>query len=421
MIDVTIPPSKSIAQRLIFLGSMGPGGTIKNIPENDDVASLWNGLNSIQEGYSKRLNFSNEISCDGFKGHLKGGVTVSAKLGGLPARLLIASAMRSVLPVIITGEGRLLKRSMRSLFYGVNSGGGQVSSIESKSYLPVAVKSLSSELSENILIPMTYSSQSATAFLLLAATSTSSHTIKLEKPIYSQSYLDMTIDLICKFGGIIEKHEDEKFLCLKISPVVRKINASVPGDASSGVFAVAASIITGEKMCIHDWFADGLQPDDKVISVLKSWGVKFKKTSVGIQVDPSLCRPNKEIDCSCFPDGAIALAAIAANYDYAINLKGLDTWPYKESNRLESVALSLSKLGVTVNCGKNNMVICGPIQNGGNVDTFGDHRLAFLGGVLSLTEEGVQVKKPEVVSKSWPNFWNELSSWRRSLPQAGIV
>ena len=421
MIEVIIPPSKSIAQRLIFLCLMGPGGTIKNIPDSDDVVSLWNGLNSIKDGCVKRLNFSNVISSGTFKKELKGGVTVSAKLGGLPARLLIASAIRSTSPVIITGEGRLLNRSMKSIFYGIDSAGGEITSLESKYYLPVKVKSLSAELSKNIFIPTNYSSQSATAFLLLAATSASLHTIKLEKPIYSKAYLDMTIDLISKFGGVIEKYEDEDFLYLKTEPVTKKIIASVPIDASSGVFAIAAAVLTGKKMCIHNWFVDGSQPDDKIISLLKSWGVGFERSSLGIQVIPNLCHPNKEVDCSSFPDGAIALAAIAAKYDYPIKLKGLDTWPYKESNRLEAVALSLNKLGVAVDCGKNHMTICGPIQCGGELDTFEDHRLAFLGGVVSLVQEGIKVKKPEVVSKSWPNFWNELASWRRSLPQAGIV
>ena len=421
MIITNIPSSKSLAQRAIFLASMGPGGSINSIPYCDDVIALIEGIKSIRYGAQKKCIYSSEVNFDSFSDPLVGGVKVSARLGGLPARLLIAASTCASKSVIVTGNKPLLLRPMDSVVEAIKSFSVDVSYLKSKHNLPIRIEKNNKKKSYEIDIPSSHTSQSSTAILLLCAVSKKSYKINIKKPIYSKSYLQMTLDLISNFGGHVTKFEDQSSISISIKPITCKINITIPGDASSGVFLIAASVLTKSKIRINNWFPNGMQPDEKLIELFKKWGVIFHTDSFGLTVDPVKCLPDKVIDCELFPDGAIALAAVAANCNYEIILKGLDTWKYKESNRLETVKELLKSLGVAVSINESEMSINGPIKSRADIHTHDDHRVAFLGGILSLRYPGINIKNPNVVTKSWPNFWNQLDNFKRTVKHIGIV
>ncbi|MFP4600990.1 MAG: hypothetical protein ACLFVJ_22260, partial [Persicimonas sp.] len=116
-----------------------------------------------------------------------------------------------------------------------------------------------------------------------------------------------------------------------------------------------------------------------------------------------------EVDLSESPDLAPVLAAVATQIDPAVEIVGAAHLRHKESDRIGDLAEALAQVGVTIEPRDDGMRIPSGVQtprDGASWPTFGDHRLAMAGLLLTAGGVSLQIEAPMVVAKSYPNFWH---------------
>ncbi len=138
-------------------------------------------------------------------------------------------------------------------------------------------------------------------------------------------------------------------------------------------------------------------------------GVPITQTQVGLKVERAQRMNGVRVDLRNSPDLFPVLVALCALAYGESDLHGAPQLVHKESNRLEAMATLIEKLGRPVKRKPDGLEILGeePVKAGGpfEFDSDQDHRLAFAGAVLSAAGIPVRVLRPEVVSKSLPDFW----------------
>jgi 3-phosphoshikimate 1-carboxyvinyltransferase len=116
-----------------------------------------------------------------------------------------------------------------------------------------------------------------------------------------------------------------------------------------------------------------------------------------------------DVDLSGSPDGALVIAVLCLFASGASRLRGLGSLRFKESDRLAAMATELARLGAGARVEGDELIIEPGTPRSGRVDTYGDHRIAMALSIAGLRVPGLEIADPEVVSKTWPGFWDMLS------------
>ncbi|MCL2456754.1 MAG: 3-phosphoshikimate 1-carboxyvinyltransferase [Defluviitaleaceae bacterium] len=121
-------------------------------------------------------------------------------------------------------------------------------------------------------------------------------------------------------------------------------------------------------------------------------------------------RKFSEVDARAIPDLIPVLAAVASVGEGTTIFKNAARLRLKESDRLKATAETLSILGANIRATDDGLIVKGvPILRGGEVDSFGDHRIAMMAAIASAAcENPVTIRGAHAVNKSYPDFWNDL-------------
>ena len=114
------------------------------------------------------------------------------------------------------------------------------------------------------------------------------------------------------------------------------------------------------------------------------------------------------VDIENFPDQAQTLAVLAAFVKGKTTLKGIQSLRVKETERVIAIQNELSKMEVKTSVRNNSLIIFGGDPKPARIDTYGDHRMAMAFAVAGTKLEGIKINNPLVVTKTFPNFWEEL-------------
>jgi 3-phosphoshikimate 1-carboxyvinyltransferase len=141
-------------------------------------------------------------------------------------------------------------------------------------------------------------------------------------------------------------------------------------------------------------------------------GIGLEEVEMGVRLfkDGDVCLGNTEYDFTSFPDLWPTMAFSLAGSQKQFAAKGLSWLKYKESDRLKAVLEEFSKMGIIHHQMSNSVQIDArnlntPFQH--IVQTYEDHRMAMSAAILGV-ENQIRIETPEVVNKSFPNFWMEL-------------
>jgi 3-phosphoshikimate 1-carboxyvinyltransferase len=116
-----------------------------------------------------------------------------------------------------------------------------------------------------------------------------------------------------------------------------------------------------------------------------------------------------DIDMSSMPDTAQTLAVIAACAEGTTTIRGLSTLRVKETDRIEALHTELEKLGISSETGPDSLIVHGGAPSGATIKTYDDHRMAMSFAMLASKFSGIEIEEPQVVDKSFPNFWEMLA------------
>jgi 3-phosphoshikimate 1-carboxyvinyltransferase len=153
---------------------------------------------------------------------------------------------------------------------------------------------------------------------------------------------------------------------------------------------------------------NSLQRDVEFLDVLSQMGCDVRQRPEGISISRDVARPLRgvTIDMSQISDCVPTLAVVALFADSPTTVSGVGFIRAKESDRIGDLALELRKLGAQIDEHNDGFTVTPVALHGASLATHDDHRLAMAFAIAKLRIGGVEVQNPEVVSKSWPDYFN---------------
>ncbi len=366
----------------------------------------------ITQSYFPELKIIGDSQCGdvlsmkmGLK-NLKTHTTIDGLHGGAVLRFLALRASRETGEFVLKGSVRLFQRPIRELQTILNQLTCEAKITEDSLVLKTRGWHLSGDA---LTLSANRSSQFASAVFLNSWNLKHDLFINIEGSIVSSSYFKMTLSFLRSLGMRVDGKDGEYHI-----PAGQKINQFTYQSESdmSCLFSLAALAGVGGEVVFTDWPEKSLQPDFIFPAILKNMGFRVKqegstlKVARGEKLKPINCNVK---DC---PDLFPILSALCALAEGASHLYGAPQLLYKESNRITQTAKLLRQAGREVKILKDGLVIKGKLGFSKKFFVFDpeeDHRMAMSAAVLKEAGLPVRILTPEVVNKSFPDFWSTVN------------
>ena len=404
----TVPGSKSIAHRALVCAALARGdSTITGLPDGDDTQAMLQGLNMLGAAFS--LNGADAHVERSIDLERTDAITVDANLAGTTARFLTAIGALRRGPVTVTGNASLRSRPMKDLHLALEQLGAGVSWQDDKYCLPVTVQRGES-YSHSVQVAADTSSQFVTSLMLIAPIFPDGLTIELTGEVISLPYIAMSASVMTSFGAHV-RIADNRIIVIDGGGYVG-CQFAVEPDASSASYPFAAAAVVGGRVRVNGMRPNMLQGDSRFVDVLRQMGCQISEDQAGITVgrDPNRPLQGVDIDMSEISDLVPTLAIVAMFAKTPTRIRNVGFIRNKESDRIGDLACEMRGLGANVLEHEDGLEISPQALHGGSCDTHHDHRIAMAFGVAGLKLPGVIIDQANVVSKSWPQFWEMLEA-----------
>lgn len=395
---ISIPSSKSYVQRAIAIAALGSGkSVIQGVTFCKDVLAAMKtaeGLGAIVTQHGNDIEITGSVSRDGGE--------INCGESGLCIRMFSPIIARLDQEFIVHGVGSLKTRPLHMIQDALQQFGAICES--DNGYVPLTIKGPLKGGEGDIDGSVT--SQLLTG-LLIALPTIKNDSILNVSNLKSIPYIDMTIEIMQIFGVDII-HQDYKLFTIPGQQQYRSCTYRAEGDWSAGAFWVVAGAISGD-ITLENLNPQSSQGDRLILDIVQKAGVTFRFHDGDLTIDQSELIPF-EADLSNAPDLFPPLVALGAAIDGVSVIKGVSRLAHKESNRGETLRDIFEKLGVKIELDGDLMRITGgTLKGGAMVDSHNDHRIAMAAAVAALGgERMVQILNAESVTKSYPNFFEDL-------------
>ena len=314
--------------------------------------------------------------------------------------------------VKITGSKRMEKRPIAILVNALNEIGAKIKYLKKEGYPPIYIKNKISQKINSIQIKGNISSQYISSLLLIAPILKNGIKIKIVEPFYSKPYIEMTLSLMKNFG-IKYKWNKNKIKITNQKYLSGSYKIESDWSAASYWYSIVSINDHIRSLKLIGLRKNSFQGDKIIADIMKNIGVYTRFESDGILlIKNSNLESTKEINFKNCPDLAQTILVIAAVKKIKLKLKGLESLKIKETNRLIAMKKELKKIGCNFYEANDEWIL----EKRNNklpkkliINTYKDHRVAMSFASLSSKLELV-IRDPEVVNKSYPNFWNDLES-----------
>jgi 3-phosphoshikimate 1-carboxyvinyltransferase len=256
----------------------------------------------------------------------------------------------------------------------------------------------------SVSVNCSVSSQFLSALLLIGPYTNNGLAIKVEGDLVSRPYVDLTLDVMEKFGAKITRQGYESFSVSGDHPY-QPGEYLVETDASNASYFFAAGAVTGVPVTVANISRQSLQGDIRFLAVLQEMGASVSESGQGITVCGKELK-GLTVDMGDMPDMVPTLAVVAAFAKGATRISNVAHLRAKESDRLAAVATELTRMGISVFAGADELVIEGGQPRSASIRTYEDHRMAMSFAVAGLMVPGIVITEAFCVEKSFPNFWD---------------
>ena len=417
---ITLPSSKSYLNRALIVASIRNYNTkLTHITDIcDDVKDLIKCLQSI--GIKIEVN-NDKKEIKTIKVYGKNGVfqkpknaIINCGLGGTTARFLLGLSLLFDFDIEINATGKMLERPVNSLLDVIKLLGKNVEYLQNENCLPVKISGKIVGNIDKIEIDCSKSSQFLSAILLVADKIGLKQVVA--KNIVSKTYVNITKDVLDNFGMDVELKEINNDLICNISKNIEEQFADnvieIEPDWSSASYFLALEFLFNTKLKIEGLEQKTSQGDSKFIEILQQ--INEFKNKKSINKDDVLT-----IDMLTMPDVSMTAMVVCAFQDFTTKITGLGTLKNKECDRLKAMHDEFKKIGIKTEITKeyDAITIYGNanlnLQNDIEIETYNDHRVAMCFAIVGAKLGHIFIEKPDVVNKSFPNFWKELGKCYR--------
>lgn len=318
---------------------------------------------------------------------------------GSTARFFLPYASLFCKNATLTGRGKLPERPMNDLCECLKKHGA----IFSDSYLPITIRECADKTGD-YTISGNISSQYLTGLLL--ALPFINGQIKLSTELHSSGYVDITIDVMRRFGVFVKEENGVYTSTGTYHPNTQNVMAF--GDWSNAAFFLCGAALAGQ-VTMTGLDIQSKQPDRAVLDVLRLFGAEVKINQYDITVTRNKCLPFA-LDAENIPDLVPILAVMAAGAVGKTTISNITRLRIKESDRVDAVCKLICGLGGKAESDENNLYVYGNGKlNGGCVESFNDHRIAMAASIASfLCDAPVMINDCMAVTKSYPHFYEDF-------------
>jgi 3-phosphoshikimate 1-carboxyvinyltransferase len=384
---VRLPASKSLTNRALIIQALtGSSLELRHLSLSDDSRNLL-----------ECLQFSNH--------HLNVGAA------GTNMRFLVS--LLSILPgeYILSGNDRLNERPISQLAESLLALGANISYIEKKGYPPLKIIGGILDGGE-VEIDGHVSSQFISSLLMIAPCLKKGLKIKILNTIVSKPYIEMTIGLMKHFGVEVKWNDS----IIEIPPqkyIPKPYTVEPDWSAAAFWYGLLAVSKKGNKILLNGLSFNSLQGDRHCAGYYEGLGVQSKETPEGIVIEKTSDPVNHiQLNLLNEPDLFPALAFSCAALRIPASFSGLQTLNQKESKRIDTIKNELEKTGAVCTAGNDffEMKSYYTFPDRLDFNTYGDHRIAMASSIFYTTGMPIFIHDPEVVSKSYPGFWEDLKN-----------
>lgn len=392
--QVDLPSSKSISNRLLIIQALGQLKTnIKNLSDSDDTLNLQKAL----QNNDHYINIGE---------------------GGTTLRFLLAYFCWTEQNKVLDGMGNLRTRPLLPLIHVLEQLGCEFQLDRQTNFLPIKImKGIDKEYTGVVHIDSNISSQFVSSILLMAPCFHSGLKVCWSSQGVSEPYIFMTLQLMQQFGIQCSIQGN----CVDVKPgSYMDRNYTVEADWSAAAFMLSWMALQEQTVCFFPYLKrSGLQADEVLIDFLNQFGITSLAKENGLLVAKNPYPKPKHIafDFTNCPDLFPALAIFCALQNVDATFRGLQHLVHKESNRLQIITDFLNQCHVRIQPHVNPHEIHFNMQSfqlpeAIQLDSHQDHRIAMAFSLLhKLTN--VSISNAQVVTKSFPNYWEEFALLRR--------
>lgn len=390
--SIQLPASKSISNRALILHSLAQGTiTPSNLSDCDDTKVMIRALN----GDSDIIDI----------------LAAGTAMRFLTAYLSVTPGTRT-----ITGTPRMQQRPIRLLVDALRNLGAQIEYTANEGYPPLRITGTQLK-GEEISLPGNVSSQYISALLMIGALLPKGLRLNLTGDIISRPYINLTLQLMRDFGAQAEWSTD---CCITICPGKYKdVPFTVESDwsAASYWYQIMALFTKDEvvkpEIELLGLFPHSLQGDSRGAEIFARLGVHTEFTDRGVKLTKKGMTVTRLVeDMVDIPDLAQTFVVTCCLMNIPFCFTGLQSLKIKETDRITALITELHKLGYVIQSKEDSILTWNgercPAEEDPIISTYEDHRMAMAFAPACLLLSTVQIDDPQVVSKSYPAYWDNL-------------
>ena len=384
--DLTITGSKSESNRLLIIQALYPQIEIHNLSKSDDSKVTLEGLKSKKN-------------------------VIDINHAGTAMRFLTAYfAIQPHREIILTGSNRMRERPIKLLVEALNSLGADITYEKEPGFPPLIIRG--KEISINrVSLPANISSQYISALMLVAPALKNGLKIDLIGETTSFPYIKMTQSIMNQLG--FETAFDGNQISIKSASSININHWKIESDwSSASYFYSIVALADRSEISLKSFSEESKQGDAALTEIYEKFGVKTTHSNGKIILSKitDFNPPNFiTLNLKNTPDLAQTIAVTCLGLNIDCKLSGLQTLKIKETDRLTALKTEIEKLGGNVKITDRSLELLntGKINENILIDTYNDHRMAMAFAPLGLRVP-ININNPKVVSKSYPDFWDDL-------------
>ena len=383
----TVTGSKSESNRLLILQALFSELELQNLSNSDDTQAMIRGLSSLEE-------------------------TIDIGHAGTTMRFLTSYfAKTPSANKVLTGSKRMQERPIKILVDALRAIGADIEYVKNEGYPPLRISG-KEITADSVELAANVSSQYITSLMLIAPKLPKGLTIHLVGEVTSIPYINMTCSLLQKVGvqATFEGQTVQVFPQQKITP--KTVEVESDWSSASYHFSMVA-LAKNAQVSIKNYVSDSLQGDSVLVDIYKQMGVSssFDGNTLHL-IKGGNVQSHIALNLVKAPDIAQTIAVTCFGLGISCDLTGLHTLKIKETDRLVALDLELSKLGADIRVTNDSLHLSArqnPILEDVAIDTYHDHRMAMAFAPLGIRVP-MRINDADVVSKSYPTFWDDLRS-----------
>ena len=386
---IHLPSSKSICNRVLILNALAKGNSdIRNLSDCDDTRVMTDALRDMPS-------------------------VIDIKAAGTAMRFLTAYLSVTEGTHTITGTARMQQRPIKVLVDALNALGATIRYAGNEGYPPLEITGKNLE-GNSISLPGNISSQYISALLMIGPTLEKGLRLTLTGNIISRPYINLTLELMKEFGAQAEWLSDNQLAVAPKPYTPRPYFIESDWSAASYWYEMAA-LSDNAEITLPNLFKNSFQGDSKVAGLFDRLGVSTSFLNDAVVLKKQGTPATRlEYDFINQPDLAQTFVVTCALMNIPFRFSGLQSLKIKETDRMYALIAEMRKLGFVLTEESGSVLS----WNGEHceaspmpaIDTYEDHRMAMAFAPAALKIKELRINDPEVVSKSYPRYWEDLSA-----------